>query len=454
MTSVEKTKERFLNGLLLALVVSSLVLSSRVWFPSERKDLSETNEAQVQVPPPAIERRMPEILRPERVVMKRRDGQAGILQVGSVPYAQAWSQTQSILARLRPTAVPFLPDELGGEKAERESLTLMMPVALRLSEWADHWGWNTVSLQNQSVRMDRFIFEVGKVPGILLAGPNGNTYRLGSLSDDEQKALQDFIKGAEPATFFKPRPLDVKDLPVRLAPGLQIPEVKEMPVARVKADKPVDTVEEARFFPDLSVVRQIEERDARSFTDGQRLLRLASTGLLEYRTADMVGLAPELWRALPAIHEWLGTHGGWPQALVMGRYTQESGKTRLQFEIRLNGPFPVESAGGAMQIELAATDRVAYFRRYPDLMEVTFERHQTPIIHPEEALRIAVEETPLFLFDTVRDVHAAYLLRPSIQAGSSDWVVEPAWVFLAGDTRLYVPAAAGLEKRALTQIRF
>ncbi|MDB4894115.1 MAG: hypothetical protein JWN15_377, partial [Firmicutes bacterium] len=334
------------------------------------------------------------------------------------------------------------------EAKDAEAVTVVLPVALTLSDWAERWHWNTVGLRNPSMKIDRVVYRLGAAPTLDLSGPSGQYYRVGPLTEKDHKALQELIRVMEPELFQKYRPLAAKEVTVRVLSGIQVPDVGAMPGAKVSARTPEVKWEEVRYFPDLSVVRQIDEKDARSLTDGQRLVRLTASGVLEYRAADAQGTAPELPRAEQAARDWVDARGGWPQDLVMGSYVQEPGKTTLVFEQRSQGPFPVESAGGALTIQVAAdradpaADRILSLRRLPDLVPA-FDQSMQPIIKPERAIQIAAEEFPsIFFLEALREVHLAYLIVPESGTANAGWVLEPVWVLQAGEERVYVAALA------------
>jgi regulatory protein YycH of two-component signal transduction system YycFG len=272
---------------------------------------------------------------------------------------------------------------------------------------------------------------------------------LSALFESERTDIAKMIKGVDESLFIRERKLDVKDQYVTIQPGLTVQAIAWVSQARVQIRKPSDSTEKLRFFPDTSVVRQIEEKDARIFTDGQRLLRLTTSGILEYRTADAPGVAPGLSQALQPAQEWIGSHGGWPPDLVLGRFTQELGKAKLEFDHRASGILPVETADGAVQLDISA-DRITRFRRYPDITEIRFDKERLLLIKPEDAVRIAAQEVSLFLFETVRQMHLAYLLREGRDSDPIEWVLEPSWVIKVGPAKVYVPAELGLDRRVLT----
>lgn len=446
-------KERLLDGLVFLFVIISILLSSRIWFPADPGIRAAAKEARVEAQPAGVDRRMPDLFRPERILVKRRDGAVAVLQMGTGPYNQAWALSQSVLTRLRPAVTLAASPESDEEAVQTDAITLLLPAPLRLSEWSEHWNWNSFGFSNLALRMDRVTFETGKRQGVYMAGPLAGAYRASPLTESEIEAVSGLVNAMDKSLFFSPRRLNIGDLSVRALRDVWVPNAQTMPLGGVRPQKPIQTVEEARFFPDLSVVREIQEQGATSFTDGQRLLRLAGDGILEYRTADIRGYAPELFRGIAYLQEWVAQHGGWPQDLVLTRFAQDSGKARFQFDLRMQGPYPVETVGGALLIDLISVDRVTYLKRFPDFVSVTFTKAQVSIISPEEALKSAIDPVPAFLFEPIRHVEPVFLLQLQGVTGQFEWSLEPAWLFLVGDGRVYVPARSDLGKRQPLYIR-
>lgn len=444
---MRRMSDVLLNGLLGALVVSSILLSSQVWFPSEPKGIATPKEARVQTPPPATEQRMPDLFRPERILVRRPDGMVASLQADSVPYRLAWFRSRTVFERhlslvgpvvVGPTELPSLNDAV--------SVTLLLPSSVEAGYWGALWKWDTDNWHNASANVDRLIFYLGESAAMYLEGPDGRHYRLGTLTQDDRKLLSDLTRDLDEKDFAPYRPVDGKELTSQVQPGVLVPQVDSVPHATISVKLPDDSAEAVRFFPDLSVVRQIDEKDAKTFTDGRRLLRISASGLLEFRSVDSTGVAPDLQRTLQVAREWVGNRLGWPQELVLNRYDSKPGKVRLTLDYRTDGPFPVESTGGAMVLDVAA-DGIAYFKRYPEIESMQFRRDQMqPIISPEEALNRAGSEVTLLLFESVRDMHLAYQIRPPARASDANWTVIPVWVLRIGEARVYVPAAADLEQ--------
>lgn len=439
---LKQLKDTVLNGMLVLLVGLSVILSARVWFPPDRTEELHSRDPRVQAAPPTFARTMPDIFRPERITVRTESGRVAVLPAESDAYRRALPGVQGVLSSIRIAAGPTPVEEA---TLAPDSITLSLPVALTLGEWVDRWGWITSSLRSPSIKIDRVIFSLGPGASVYLSGPHGGLYWVGALTAAEQEKLQEMAAAVDPTYFTTHRPLVTKGLTTRVVPGLLVPATTTVPQGKIKILKPDEKVEEARYFPDLSVIRQIDERDARAFTDGQRFLRITTAGVLEFRSANLSGMvSPELSRALATVQDWVNNRGGWSSELVLNHYVQQPGRTRLVFSVRGRGPgpYPVESEQGALQIEVAAdrsdtsAQRVVYLKRLPEFWATFDDAARTPVISPEEAVRQAIEAYPRHLiFDVVRDMHLAY----HVKLGQG-WVLEPVWVLQVGEARLYVPA--------------
>lgn len=450
---MQQAKEFTLNSLLAVLVILSIALSSQIWFPIGPKDAARTGAPSVQVSPPSEQGVMPDVYRPERIYVRHHTGAVAMLQAGSTPYKQVWYSMQGLLRGM--SAVSPNTEGEEGLDPEADVITLVMPLSLTIENWADLWRWNTTGLRSFTQQVDRItLYLDAKTPMLQLAGGAGNVYRIGPLSPAEVRVLRDVVTGLDQTLFAQYRPVNAKETNVRVTPGLLVPAATSMPVGRLEVKTPDQKAEEARYFPDLTVVRQIDEKDARSYTDGQRLMRVTAAGELEYFsvTGGTNAIAPELERARTLAGEWVGSHGGWSQDVLMDWYAHQPGKTTLVFDLRLEGAFPVETAGGALRVQVSAYrdqaglqhNSVTQYRRLPDFVP-RFSQDQLPIISPEQAIQLVSDTyAAQLLFEEVREVHLAYLVRLVGKTGA-DWSLQPVWVVQVGEEHYYVPAAGGTE---------
>ncbi|MFZ5823743.1 MAG: two-component system activity regulator YycH [Bacillota bacterium] len=444
---VHSWKDWFLDLLLAVLVISSIFLSLQVWYPSEPSLAPASTGPSIQPQPPASEKEMPDIFRPEMILFRQKENLIAPIHPGSLAYNQVWPHIKGILTGLPSTSGAFQVDQVPERLLESEWVELRLPTPLMLSQWADLWRWNSPTLRNGSMRIDRITFYLGEPGAIYLSGPVGSILYLADLTQDRTAQFQQLMKDQDPALYVKHRPLALEGTIARIPPNLLVPDTDTMPVAHMRITAPDERIEEARYFPDLSVVRQIDEQGGRSLTDGQRLLRFTTAGLLEYRTADpsSPSSAPDMERALALAQEWVGSRGGWPQEILLRRYTQQPGRAKLEFDFRSGGPFPVESLGPAVQVHVSS-HRVVYFSRYPSFVEMRFPREVQPVISPEAAITWAADQVSLLLIESVRSMHLAFVAKPDPEGREGRWTLEPAWVIRAGEARVYVYAGMGQEK--------
>ncbi|HWI63863.1 MAG TPA: hypothetical protein VNT75_18670 [Symbiobacteriaceae bacterium] len=447
---MQQVKEITLNGLLAVLVVLSIVLSYRVWFPSDQGALWQTKEAQVQSsPPPADLVATPKLHRPERIYVHKAEGMMALLPAGSDAYEDVLEGVDRVLTGLQPMTGLVPPEEEVDRNGD--AITLVLPIPLMLDQWAQLWKWQAGGLTNFSLKVDRLTIYLAKTPMIYFSGATGPVYRVGPLAPVDQKLLQGLVAAVEPSRFQKYRPLVWKETTAKVAAGLVVPDVTDMPEGTLTLKRPDPVVEQARYFPDLSVVRHIEEKDAISYTDGQRWLRLTAGGQTEFATVAQ-GAPPDMKQSLGAADPWVLTHGGWLQDLVLTDWVQQPVRSSLVFNLRLDGgAYPVESAGpsdstpGAMRLELTINRdqvvTVTQFRRYPEFTLQFGRRGRIPVMAPEKALQIAAaEHLSILMFEgEVREMHLAYLLWQRDKL--STWRLEPVWVINIGEKRIYVPAA-------------
>jgi hypothetical protein len=445
---MQRVKEFALNGALAVLVILSFVLSYQVWFPSHTGGPWRTREAHVQSSPPPQSGGEPDVHRPERIYVQNKEGQVALLATGSPAYGPVWNGLKGVLKGLEPLYSQLPPDT--EEEGTVASITAVLPVPLMLNQWAQEWTWDAGGLPNASLKVDRVTVTLSKTPMLHFSGANGGVYRVGPLSAEDQHLLTGLVDALDPGLYRTYRPLTAKDLPIKLTAGLTVPDITEMPEGTVTARQPDAAVEQARYFPDLSVVRHIEERDANSFTDGPRWLRLKHNGQTEYATAPPVGVPPDLQRAREAAKAWVPGHGGWSQDLVLGGYfQQQAGRRLLFYNLRLDGNgFPVETASpvagdGALVLELTHLDQtttVLEYRRDPEFTPL-FTDSLIPIQPAEQVLKDAAERFPsLFLFDgDVREMYLGYLICQPDKL--TTWKLVPVWITQVGEKRIYWPAS-------------
>ena len=297
-----RAREALLDLLLVLLVLTSLLLSVRIWYPEPLFSGRTPPSPACSFSPSPIMREMPEIFRPERVVV-RCGGKPGGTARGLIHLQHLVAADSQ--GPYRPGCPGWCgahrPGALGGGGGPaRWSFTCQR--RCRQPVGRTRCSGRTPFLRNGSILVDRVIVTLGEHAAVYLSGPPGFHLFLADLPEAQRSALAGHIEHLDPALFGQYRELVLDGLGVTVSPGLVVPDVAELPAAAVVTSMPDLREEEVRYFPDLSVVRQIDEHDARSLTDGRRLLRLTGSGLLQYRTAEASAetAAPTLERALEA----------------------------------------------------------------------------------------------------------------------------------------------------------
>ncbi len=437
-----RAREALLNLLLAVLVLTSVALSVRIWYPEPLFGDADAAEPSLQQQPVPAVREMPEIFRPERIAVVDAEGRRAELHAGSPTYSTVWQRIRTALTGLSVQGGATLIDQAPRPGAAAPAVELYLPTALQVSQWAGLLQWRAPLLRNGSLLVDRIIVTLGEQPAVYLTGPLGYDLYLTDLPEGPRSALAAHVERLDPALFGPYRELVLDGLGVTAAPGVVVPDVAEWPAAQVTVLLPDLREEEARYFPDLTVVRQIDEHDARSLTDGRRLLRITESGILQYRAAEGSGkaAAPALEDALAAAAEWV-SQGGWPQDVVLHRYVREAGVGRLAFEVHTGSKYPVQSLPGAMEVHVSAAERVVYFQRTPTVANVTFGGDWLPLMSPEAALAHALPAAPALSTEPIRAMYLTYLLRPPAASGEP-WTAEPTWVIQAGSVEVYVNAVA------------
>ncbi len=146
------------------------------------------------------------------------------------------------------------------------------------------------------------------------------------------------------------------------------------------------------FFYDMSMARQIEERDgARYFTDGERGLRVYPHGLMEYAAprlehgGEQISYSAALQQAI----ESLGLYGGWQEELYLVKAERRGRSYSLEWRLFYRG-LPFEGEGGIDEMILTEQG-ITYYRRYfYEIGEETSDR-QLFRSHKEALCRAVLE---------------------------------------------------------------
>lgn len=439
------SRETLWDSVLAIMVIISLLLSAKLWFPTIGADVTEGKSTSIQELPPSSYAAMPVIHRPERILVRRADGKMALFMTSSASYEALRLLVVRVINDLTDplwVSEPAVP-------AEASFITVNLPFPLTFDEIADEWAWDGLKGRGNGFRVDQITVHLDEGGPTWLFGPAGGGYRLDGITASDRQELVTALDHLNEKDL-KPYRL-LQDVPdVTLRGPVWVPDVSGVQQLSAAVTTPVREEVEARFFPDLSVVRQIDEQEAVSLTDGQRLLRISDEGILDFNLAQ-VGRAPGTpVSQMEVIRRWVEENGGWPRDVVQTRTTTSAGRTIYQFELRMVAPYPVESNGGALQLQLTG-NQVLSFRRYPDVAGIRPGVNEVEIRSPEEALAAATKEQPLLSLTPIRDAYLSYQLEPGV--GVEPWTVEPTWVFRIGEARVYVSARLDQSNRRVNLVR-
>lgn len=439
------SRETFWDGVLATMVIISLVLSAKLWFPAAGSESTDGKGASIQEIPPSSYAAMPVIHRPERILVRRADGQMALFMTSSTSYEALRLLVGRIINDLtEPTWVAEPPAMTDGS-----FITLYMPFPLTFDQIAEEMAWDALKGRGNGFKVDQITVSLNEGGVTWLLGPAAGGYRLDAMAAADLQELTTALNDLK-ETELKPYRLLTDVTGFALRGPIWVPDVAAIQELRAVVTTPARAEVEARFFPDLSVVRQIDEQGAVSLTDGQRLLRISDEGILDFNLAQGSRETGTPVAQMEVIRRWVEENGGWPRDVVQTRVATQDGRTIYQFDLRLVASYPVESSGGALQIQLTG-NQVLAFRRYPDMAGIQPGPNQLPILTPEQALQVAAIEQPLVSLTPVRDAYLSYQMKPGDTL--NPWVVEPTWVFRMGEARVLVPARLDEPNRRINLLR-
>lgn len=386
--------ERLLNGLLGVQVLASVVLTGVLLYrpplvfpPPEPPRLEAPQHPQ----PPAM---ATDLFRPLAVWVHPGGGRYMALAGMDPLFPLTWKQMRQSLVRAIGRAGPgeaVTALELA-QAAAQPLVGADLPAALPAFAWARLWEAEDTGMppgreilpEGRAGPVDRVVFTLSPPGGIYLIGARA-TVRL-PLPGPEREELAQRVQGLDPQAYPALRlltaaapadPPRVGDQPGggerdEYSPWLLVPDgptSAASPLVLPQLPDPASLL--ARFFPDVSVVRQIREQEGSLvYTDGRRGLRLFSHGALEYieSRGGSEGVPPELPNALQLAQEFMAVRGLWPAGATLTGFSRSGAEARLTFAIR--GPLlPRMSVRPLLDLRLAG-DRVVYLYRAPDFTTV------------------------------------------------------------------------------------
>lgn len=436
-------REHWWNWLLLIQVLLSVGLSAALWFETGSSGVLPAEELKVG-PSPENYREPAGLFGPSRIVYHRGPEDHG----GALPGSDAFRETWDLLMPwLRDLSIPpgKLPpanaQELAKAWTEGPAVEVIMPVALPMEDWARLWKGKPD--REELPAANRFLLSA-KDPGIVyISGPEGD-YQAG-LPAGAAERLRTFLQGLAAGALQPYRALVKEGGTLVSRPGLYVPaepqEMARIPV-RYMAEEEIASLP-SRFFVDLTVVRQIGERDgAVIFTDGQKALRLYPGGFAEFTAPAGKRRSQPLSHsnAISDAASFVAGHGGWSGEPFLSSSRRDVSKNLVGFSYRHLG-FPVIVLEGSLELELN-DGGVLYYLNRPRI-PLAYEGERRPVIAPERAidsLEKALKVRPGQTLQ-VENIYQAFFLSDAWPRARE---LEPVWaVEVIGRQPLYVDAYTG-----------
>ena len=457
-------KAEVVENLILAfLVFLSVGLSARIWLGTQVRVSGSDSAVYHALSPVGEAYYLSTAVTPGRIVVHLGEDRHTVFLPGFSGYERVWS---AVTSSLREIDAAFLekPSPPSVEKSTVEMLRRTPGIELIISPPIHFGTWLEV---------------LSMIPGASASEPGGpgggrvtvRHYQVDRVAVFWDGSMRGFVRRADTGDYFElafkgqtGKPREIVELSSSVVPGYrELTNEKGVPVqegifvpkrppyiARVEVNpEPVDPERTAaQFFPDLTVIRRVEERDGCTvFTDGKGWLRVLGNGFLEFTRTDRArnpagGLG--VTGALGSAIEFIRFHGGWPEGMylsslaVAGDYEglPDNGVIyKLGFRARYRG-IPVLGEEGAVQVSVSSRGVLVYTRLPRQFGKSKEEPRQ--VLGADDALaslRAFLEKSGEHRLPIVADMYLAYSgARASVDTAQKGFI-EPVWALCLADGR-------------------
>lgn len=377
------------NLVLGFLVILSIGLSIRIWLGTAQPRISYSESAVYHAISNVGERHyLSEMLMPNRIIVHLGNDRHTLFLPGFSGYERMWSVATKSLGEIDPVrlASPSLrPAQMGAIGALRKltGVELVLSPTVPFGVWLEAMsivpasaspdrGNPTMELGMGQLRVDRIaVFWDGDLKGFVRQANTGEYFELAFKSSTRKpeeivELSSSVIPGYVELTEADGVPVRDGIFVPKRAPYIAAVEVKPQ---MVEPDRIA-----AEFFPDLTVIRRVEERDGCTvFTDGRGWLRVFGDGSLEFTHSERLETSVAdmgVLKALSSAVEFIRFHGGWPDGAYLssvvahgtGGETPRGGAAfRFGFNSKYRG-IPVLGDREAIQMVVSANGVSAYRR--------------------------------------------------------------------------------------------
>lgn len=318
-------RERVKDLVLTALVITSVLLTGRLWFDPSRAYWEA--EAGIEVySHPATGREGRPLTDPVRLVVHFGRDRHSVFYPNSAQYQQLWRGVREAVAGADWTAAAgqtrVSREELDRARREYPGVELLLADLLPLDTWLELWGRKPSpgTSPGPALPTNRLFLALGNAPVIYLSVDRGDYYlRIASPGGAELAEMIGRIWSNHPEPYVELLP---RGRAVALDQGIYVPaRPPSLPSLVPTGQSGIREELVGSFFVDTSIVRRIREHDgAMIYTDGQRGLRMTLTGGIEY-TAPLPpgGEGPSVVAAMEEAAEFVARRGGWPADLALAK---------------------------------------------------------------------------------------------------------------------------------------
>lgn len=432
---------------LVLLVITSLVLSGRLWTAQPVREV-EPQLAQRRTEPVRVPE-MSDLIEPVQIIAHFGPDRHTVLMPGTEAYSQAWNRLRLLFGLFpHPTPLERRPtaDQLQAWRQE-PGFEVVFPISFPIDQWV--WVWRGAYEAGPWPETNRVWFRQSSPQVLIWGGESGAPVaesRLPTGIAGVRSILEDVARLDLPR--YAALPERVGELAVD--PGQYVPlELPPLAAVPVQPGQVIGAMIVQDFFTDLSVVRIIPERDrAVIYTDGHQGLRIYPSGASEYSAVlnsspnDQIGWLP----AVDRVREFVALHGGWPVGAHALLVQRSGAGYHFAFGARIGG-WPVVGPVPPLEVVVEPAGVTRYLRNWRPLAAQagSGSRGERSLLGAEEALRrLQGDWFRVFPAEEQRRVAGMrlvyYLPRPTVAAPA----LQPVWeITSAAGQRVYLDAGSG-----------
>ena len=417
------TRDSVLGWILFLLVGISLFLSYNIWIKVPAGNLVDSRLFSGK----SVD--LASVVSPEKIIIHPGNTYHTLLQQSSSLYERTWSFSRKALASLWSEGSLSSAQVNHEFFAIKKGIEVVFPVPLPSSFLKQFLDIDSSRDILENIAISSFYLVEDEGVNAYLRDDRGTFYKINKSQDSSE--LLELLKDVANARLPRYANLPQKSVNLRISGGVYISlSSYRLPIYFVKQEQVISDRTAAKFFPDFSITRKIEEKDgAVIYTDGQRGLRVYPNGALEYNAPGKSDskTATSFYDALKTAVDFVNACGGWPENAYLSSYeiSDEAGSKvyRFSFGIRVFG-CPLVSEKDYISFTVDGS-QVRNF--YKEVVSVDRPGGVVSLMSPIDALDLAVSQ---YKVNTLEDIYPAYI--------TSEDRLLPVWVVKTPEKRLII----------------